>query len=569
MQVKAFFEYWRFIAVCLFIGVFPLLLMWHLSHLQVMPGEEKGFLFLQSEGDARTLRSEALSAYRGVITDRNGELLAVSTPVTSIYANPSQIKSEEISSIAKSLGETNGWLLDRLALYQEKQFLYLNRHMAPQDANKILSENFSGIYGETEFRRYYPAGEVAAHIVGFTDIDDQGQEGVELALNDWLAGVQGSKSVVKDLKGNVVKEVGLLKAPKSGKNVQLTIDMKLQYIAYKELKKAIAAQGAKSGSIVLMDAHSGEVLAMVNQPSYNPNDRSAVKPYQLRNRALTDVFEPGSTMKPFTIMSALESGQFQVDQNIDTTPGHITVSGKTFLDPVNYGVMDLTKILKKSSQVGITKIALQLQPEAVVDVFSRMGLGQSSGIGFPGESVGSLPNRSRWSKVERATFAFGYGLNVNALQLAQAYSVIANDGVLKPASLIKSLEKLSGSRVVSQKVNSEVSQMLKTVTEKGGTAVSAQIDAYPVAGKTGTAHKVGSSGYAEDRYVALFAGFAPADNPKIVGVVIVDEPPSYGNYSGGKVAAPIFSSVVEQSLKVMNIAPINTGPYLAKAAASL
>ena len=551
--------------VSVLIVIFPALLLWQLSHLQVMPGEEKGFKFLQSQGAARTLRSETLSAYRGVITDRNGELLAVSTPVTSIYANPGKIKNEDIPAIAKALGQSNSWLLEKLARYQGKQFLYLARHLTPHDAKDILNKKYSGIYSETEYRRYYPAGEVAAHVVGFTNIDDRGQEGVELSFNDWLAGAQGSKRVVKDLKGNVVKDLGLLKAPKSGSDVQLTIDMKLQYIAYRELKKSIAAQGAKSGSVVLLDVESGEILAMVNQPSYNPNDRESVKAYQLRNRALTDIFEPGSTMKPFTIMSALESGKFTVNHQVDTTPGHVRVKGKTFLDPVNYGVMDLTKILKKSSQVGITKIALELEPESVVDVFSRVGLGQDSGIGFPGESVGGLPQRARWSEVERATFAFGYGLNVNALQLAQAYSVIANDGLLTPVSLIRNVKKASTSRVIDEAINNSVREMLKTTAEKGGTAVGAQIDAYPVAGKTGTAHKVGRSGYVEDKYVALFAGFAPAENPKIVGVVIVNEPPSENNYSGGKAAAPIFSSVVEQALKSMNVAPIKTGSYLAGA----
>lgn len=565
--MKAIFESWRFIAISLLITIFPALLLWHLSHLQVMPGQEKGFQFLQSQGAARTLRSETLSAYRGVITDRNGELLAVSTPVTSIYANPSQIRTEEIADIAKSLGQTNRWLMDKLVRFEGKQFLYLVRHLAPHDAKRILNKRFSGVYGEKEYRRYYPAGEVAAHIVGFTNIDDIGQEGVELALNDWLAGSEGSKRVVKDLKGNIVKDLGLLSAPKSGKDVQLTIDMKLQYIAYRELKKSIVAQGAKSGTIVLLDAQSGDVLAMVNQPSYNPNDRSIVKAHQLRNRALTDIFEPGSTMKPFTIMTALESGKFHPGQEIDTSPGHVRVKGKTFLDPVNYGVMDLSKILKKSSQVGITKIALALKPQSLVDVFARVGLGQDSGIGFPGESIGGLPQRSRWSQVERATFAFGYGLNINALQLAQAYGVIANDGIFTPVSLIKQAKKIPSSRVIDKDINRSVQQMLKSATERGGTAISARIDAYPVAGKTGTAHKVGRSGYAEDKYVALFAGFAPADNPKVVAVVIVNEPASKDNYSGGKAAAPIFSSVVEKILKAMNVAPVKTESFLAEVVA--
>ena len=566
MSIRGWLKTWRFSLVSAGLIGFPLLLIWHLSHLQVMPNQQRGFEFLQGEGEARTLRSEVLSAYRGVITDRNGELLAVSTPVKAIYANPQLINTKQIPALAKSLGQTESALTNKLNLYKNKQFVYLARHLKPADADAILANKYSGVSSEIEYRRFYPAGEFAAHVVGFTDIDDRGQEGVELALDSWLAGAEGKKKVVKDLKGNIVRDLGMLQAPKAGGDVQLTIDLKLQYLAYRELKKSIADIGAKSGSVVLLDTKTGEILAMVNQPSYNPNDRSDVHPEQLRNRVMTDLFEPGSTVKPFTILAALESGRYLPTSQIDTSPGSIRVSGKTFLDPVNYGVMDLTKILKKSSQVGITKIALDLEPQNILDVFARVGFGQSSGIAFPGESSGILPVRTRWSDVERATFAFGYGLNVNVLQLAQAYSVIANKGMYVPLTLIRNGESPEPVRVVSKKNVGEVAKMMKTVTQTGGTAVNANIIDYPVAGKTGTAHKVGTTGYIEDKYVALFAGFAPADDPKIVAVVIVNEPPAANGYHGGTVAAPIFSRVVGPALKKLNVPPVNTKHYLVRVA---
>ena len=565
MSIKQWLKTWRFSLVSAGLMVLPALLIWHLSYLQVMPNQQRGFEFLQEEGAARTLRSETLSAYRGVITDRNGELLAVSTPVKAIYANPQLISNHQIPALAKSLDVTEASLNKKLNLYKNKQFVYLARHIKPSKADSILSNKFSGVFAETEYRRFYPAGEFAAHVVGFTDIDDRGQEGVELALDHWLAGSEGKKKVIKDLKGNIVKDLGLLEAPKAGGDVQLTLDLKLQYLAYRELKKSIAELGAKSGSIVLLDVKTSEILAMVNQPSYNPNDRSGVSPDQLRNRVVTDLFEPGSTVKPFTIIAALESGRYSPEREIDTSPGHVRVTGKTFLDPVNYGVMDLTKILQKSSQVGITKIALDLEPQNILDTFSRVGFGESSGIAFPGESSGLLPARTRWSDIERATFAFGYGLNVNVLQLAQAYSVIANKGLYTPLTLIRNTESPEPTRVVSKKIASQVTEMLKTVTQRGGTATHANISDFPVAGKTGTAHKVGAGGYIDDKYVALFAGFAPADDPKVVAVVIVNEPPASGGYHGGTAAAPIFSRVVGQALKKLNVSPVNTEHYLVRA----
>lgn len=555
-------SYWRFWVSGAALAALPLALAWHLANLQVVPSSEKGFEFLQSEGEARTLRSELLHAYRGVITDRNGELLAVSTPVTSIYANPQRMDDSEFKSLAAALGMKERKLRERLSLYAGKQFVYLARHLPPHEADVILARHFAGVSGETEYRRFYPAGEVAAHVVGFTNIDDKGQEGVELAFEQYLAGAEGYKRVIKDLKGNIVKEEGVLQAPVSGKDITLSIDMRLQYLAYRELKSAVARQAAKSGSVVMMDVHTGEILAMVNQPSYNPNDRQVIRPYQLRNRALTDVFEPGSTVKPLTMMAALETGRFHPDDTINTSPGYVMVGKKALLDPKDYGVMSLTKIITKSSQVGITKLALQLEPQAIRDLFFRAGFGQSSGLGFPGESIGVLPSRTRWLPIEQATLAFGYGLNVNTVQLAQAYSMIADEGKFKNASLIKLEDPAATTQVVQPGVAKSIVSMLKTVPQPGGTATRAQIEAYPVAGKTGTAHKVGAEGYAAEKHIALFAGFAPADNPRVVAVVIINEPGD-GRYFGGEAAAPVFAGIVESALKILRVPPLGPTTMMA------
>jgi len=545
---------WRFwVIMGLTLGI-PFLLIMHLAQLQVIPSNERGFEFLQSAGDARTIRKEILHAYRGVITDRNGELLAVSTPVKSLCANPQEMNSEEFPALAQALGVSASELRERVAKYSAKQFMYLARHLPPYQADAVLEKRFSGVRAETEYRRYYPAGEVAAHVVGFTNIDDRGQEGVELAYNDHLAGAPGYKQVVVDLNGNIVKEDGILKAPLSGANLSLSLDLRLQYLAYRELKSAVHEHQAKSGSVVVMDVQSGEILAMVNQPSYNPNNRSELHPEQLRNRAIIDVFEPGSTIKPFTMIAALESGKYAVGDTIDTSPGYVMVGSKALLDPRDYGVLSLTKIIKKSSQVGIIKIALDLGGEPIRDVLFRMGIGQGAGLGFPGESVGKLPSRTHWQPIEVATMAFGYGLNVNAVQLATAYATIAADGKQRAPSILKSSNPSSDAQIVSPFVASTITRMLKTVPEPGGTATRAQIAAYPVAGKTGTAHKVGLEGYVDDKHIALFAGFAPADKPRLVAVVIINEP-SDGRYYGGEAAAPVFAKIIEGSLKVLNVPP--------------
>lgn len=554
IDARESFSRWRFALVVLLLLAMAILLLWNVASLQVV---EKDQSFLQEQGDARTIREEVLVAHRGVITDRNGEPLAVSTPLTSLWLNPKQwsYDAAEQKQLADLLPLSEQELSKKLAAHSGKQFMYLQRYMEPHSAAKILAKRWSGVYGSTEYRRFYPAGEVTAHLVGLTNNAGVGQEGLELAFEDWLKGESGAKRVVKDLKGHVVKEIGLISSPKAGDDIQLSIDLRMQYVAHRELRRAVTEHKAAAGSVVLLDVATGEVLAMANQPSFNPNDRSNLKVEALRNRAIIDQFEPGSTMKPLTIMTALESGRYTPQTMIDTSPGYIRVSQKTLLDPVNYGKIDLTKIITKSSQVGISKIALTLEQESVRDMYYRLGLGQSTGTGFPGESVGVLPNKSRWSDIERANFAFGYGLSVSTLQLAKAYAVIASHGIKKDVSLLsKAGSEIIGQRVVAAEITDQIIAMLKTVPQKGGTGKRAQIADYPVAGKTGTIHKVGGSGYSDGQYLSVFAGMAPADDPRIVAVVIVDDPKS-GKYYGGEVAAPVFSRVAEAALRLMNVPP--------------
>ncbi len=547
---------WRYALVLLVMALLPAVVLKHVAGLQVIAGTDHGYRFLQGQGNARTVRTESIPAYRGLLTDRRGEPLAVSTPVVTLWANP-QILSNSASDLAPlatllDLGVRQ--LKERLARYGGKEFMYLARHLTPREASKILDLDIPGVYSQQEYKRFYPSGEVASQLVGFTDIDDRGQEGLELAYDDWLSGVSGAKRVVKDLKGRTIKDVGLIRSEKPGRDLALSIDLRLQYLAYRELKAAINRYQAASGSLVMLDVRTGEVLAMVNQPSFNPNDRTGVDTAAMRNRTVTDLLEPGSTMKPLTVVAALESGKFTPESVIDTNPGYIWLDGKTFQDHSNYGKLDLTGILTKSSQVGITKLVMELSPEHVRDVFERTGLGQSPGTGFPGESPGNLPEHRRWRPVERVTFAFGYGLSVTPLQLAMAYSVLANDGVRIPVSLTRVEEAPPGEPVLDAAIARRIRQMLITVTEPGGTGTRAAIPAYTVAGKTGTVHKVGKMGYEKHRYRGIFAGMVPAENPRLVTVVVIDDPRG-DDYYGGLVAAPVFAKVNADALRLLRISP--------------
>lgn len=547
---------WRYFLVVAMLSCLPLLALWHIAGLQVISNLDRGFQFLQGQGNARTVRTEAIPAYRGLITDRRGEPLAVSTPVVSIWANPQMIdtQGQKFVALTRDLGVDPDQLRDRISRYQTKEFMYLARHLNPQEAERILAHDVVGVYGQSEYKRYYPAGEIAAQLVGFTNIDDQGQEGIELAYEKWIRGQLGAKRVVKDRKGRVIKDIGLVESGRPGRDLSLSIDLRLQYLAYRELKAAVNRFQAESGSLVMLDVKTGEVLAMVNQPSYNPNNRARTSLSGLRNRVMTDLIEPGSTMKPLTMAAALESGKFSPGMKIDTNPGYIWAAGKTFVDHSNYGVLDMTGILKKSSQVGTTKIALELDPNAVRDVFSRFGLGDPPGTGFPGENPGMLPEHRRWRTIERITMAFGYGLSATPLQVARAYSVFANDGVKKPVSLLKLDKAPEGEQVLDPAIARQVRNMLVSVTEPGGTATRAAIAGYTVAGKTGTSHKVGASGYEAKRYVGLFAGIVPASNPRLVTVVVINDPKGK-DYYGGLVAAPVFSRVSADALRLLRVSP--------------
>ena len=554
-MIAGIVKQWRFWLTAFLLSALFAVLVVRVSMLQMFD-VGGSVTFLQGQGDARTVRTETVPANRGMITDRNGNPLAVSTPVVSIWANPQQLDVDEpaLAEVARMTGYSPDKLKKRLKHYRDKQFVYLQRQMAPAEAEKVLSLKLHGIYGEQEYRRFYPAGETAAHLTGFTNIGNNGQEGVELGFDNWLQGKNGANKVIKDLYGRTIKTLSQVQEAKPGQDIALSIDLRIQHVAYRALKEAVLHHRAEAGTAIVLDVETGEVLAMANQPSFNPNNRSTIEPASVRNRAMTDVFEPGSTAKPLTVVAALESGKFRPDTLIDTSPGHIRVSGKTLLDPVNYGKLDVTHVIVKSSQVGTTRIALQLEQSDVHDVFYRFGLGQFIGLGFPGESTGVLPNRRRWSDIERANFAFGYGVSVTALQLAQAYSVFASGGIKRPVSLLRQNEPAPGARVIDEKIAGQVARMLEMVTGKKGTARNAQTDYYTVAGKTGTSHKVGAGGYDAGRYMSIFAGFAPADKPRIVTVVVVDDPKG-DQYYGGEVAAPVFADIVADSLRILNVAP--------------
>jgi cell division protein FtsI (penicillin-binding protein 3) len=553
---------WRFYSVALVMTAATLWLIWHVASLQVLPDTDKGFEFLQDQGQSRTLRTESITAYRGVITDRNGEPLAVSTPVASLWANPKVLLQapQRWAELSQALGWNKAELESRLARFSSREFMYLQRHMPPQAAEAILALDIPGVYSQTEYRRYYPAGDVTAHLVGMTDIDDRGQEGMELAYDAWLSGENGAKEVLKDLHGRTVKELQLIKAARSGQNLTLSIDLRLQYLAHRELKNAVEQSGARAGSLVILDVATGEVLAIANQPSYNPNDRSHAKGAALRNRAITDLYEPGSTMKPIAVMAALESGKFKPHDVINTSPGYIQIGDKTLKDLHDYGTLDLSMVIAKSSQVGMTKLALELEPNIIRDMYARLGIGQTTGTGFPGEGSGVLPAHARWRPIQRATLAYGYGMNVTVLQLAQAYGVIASGGLKRPVSLLRVDTETTGERVVAEQYTQDITTMLKRAATEG-TATRARAISYTVAGKTGTVHKVGAQGYEEKRYMSSFAGMAPADDPRIVAVVVIDEP-NATQYFGGLVAAPVFSKVAEGALRMMQIPPKSIEPNI-------
>jgi len=545
----------RFIArVVMVAGFFVLLasaLLARAVHLQVLNKD-----FLNHQADTRHLRIERISAHRGTITDRHGEPLAISTPVDSIWANPKELAPavDSVPKLARVLGIEPQQLMRRVTRSMDKEFLYLKRHLSPEKADEVLALKLPGVNVQREYRRYYPAGEVTGHLVGFTNIDDLGQEGLELAFNHWLAGESGSKRVLKDRLGRSVENVESIRPPHHGKDLHTSIDLRLQYLAYRTLKSAIKSHNAESGSIVVLDIQTGEVLAIVNQPTYNPNDRAQYSAERYRNRAITDIFEPGSSIKPLVVAAALESDQYRPSSIIDTAPGYVVVGRKTIEDSRNLGRISLTTILARSSNVGVTKLAMSLEPDQLWNTMTRFGLGSLTSSGFPGESAGLLTHYNHWRPISQATLAYGYGVSVTPLQLAQAYSALGSDGLLRPISLVALDGPGKGDRVLTVDSAAAVRRMLEEVVRPGGTGTKAAVTGYRVAGKTGTAWKFAAGGYSEDKYISIFAGLAPASDPRLAAVVVIDEP-SGELYYGSDVAAPVFADVMSESLRLLAIPP--------------
>ncbi len=513
--------------------------------------------FLQEQGEERFLRTVEIAASRGTVTDRNGEPLAISTPVESIWANPPVVLEhrERLPELAAVLDVDATELEGRLQERQSREFVYLRRRMPPADAQKVIDLGIAGINTQREYRRYYPAGELTAHVLGFTNIDDHGQEGLELAFDEWLSGTPGAQRVIKDRRGRIVETVEMVREAQQGRDLRLSIDRRVQHLATRELKAAVLEHRAQSGSVVILDVASGEVLAMANYPSYNPNAGRGASPGARRNRAVTDVIEPGSVMKSFTVAAGLESGKFRPDTLIDTTHGVMKVGRYTVRDIHNYGTVDLTRLLTKSSNVGAARIAAALDNDHLYDMFQRFGFGAVSGSGFPGESAGVLPAAAGWSDIEKATLSFGYGLSVTPLQLAQAYGAIGHGGRFVPATFLAGQGE-SGRAVLDPEIAGTVLRMLESVTAVGGTATRAAVPNFRVAGKTGTTRKNSPGGYFQKRYISVFAGLVPASNPRFVGVVVINDPAG-AVYYGGAVAAPVFGRIMPDALRLLNVPPDN------------
>lgn len=541
---------WRSRMVGLALMLAFLVLLLRAFYLQVINND-----FLQEKGDSRYLRDIEISASRGKVTDRNGDMLAVSTPMRSVWAIPADARTmslEQKRALARLIDIKLRALDARLA--SEKTFVFIKRQVPPQVAEQVAALKLPGIHQEKEYRRFYPAGEMTAHLVGFTGVDDNGLEGVELAFQSSLRGHPGARTVIRDRRGNVVEDVGATRPPRDGEDIALAIDSKIQYLAYSHLKNVVAAHGAKGGGIVVLDSRSGEVLALANWPTYNPNNRARLSGEQLRNRAVTDTFEPGSTLKPFTVALGLETGKYRYDSVIDCSPGRIAIGRSVISDTHPGGEMTIAQIIQKSSNVGTTKIALSLPREAMWETFDNLGFGRQPALGFPGEASGRLRPWKNWRPIEQATMSYGHGISLSLIQLARAYSVFARNGDLVPVSLLRvDAQSVRGKPVFSQQTAREMRAMLELVVQPGGTAPKAAVPGYRVGGKTGTAHKIEGGVYA-DKYIASFVGIAPISDPRLIVAVMIDEPAGK-EYYGGQIAGPVFSAVMAGALRTLGVAP--------------
>ena len=535
----------------LFIMACMLLLIGRAIDLQVFNKQ-----FLKEEGDKRQIDDVSVSAYRGMITDRNGDPLAISTPVESVGVNPRElkfVKEQQIKQMEKLLSLPNGKISELIKQYAQRRFIYIARRVNPQISEQVKALKLEGVYFDREFKRFYPAGAVSAHLVGFTDFEDVGQEGMEFYYEKQLKGSDGSKRVVRDGQRRIIEDIENIKEPMSGKNIELSIDQRIQYLAYRELQLAVSLNKAKSGALVVLDAKNGEILAAVNQPSFNPNTKSSLSEGSHRNRALTDIFEPGSTVKPFVVAAALDGG-YVSPSSMFVTNGTYQIGRNTVKDVHNYGTLDLTHVIKKSSNIGVSMMALKMPPKYFWNIYHKLGFGVSAGSGFPGEAIGTMRDYKKWTDFDRAIMSFGYGLSSSALQLARAYTALADDGLLHSVSLLKREEDDDVVRVFSAKTAKSVRKMMETVLMKDGTAYEGRVDGYTAAGKTGTVKKAGAGGYTEKNYFAVFSGMAPATDPRLIIVVMIDEP-SAGQYYGGLVAAPVFSKVMAGALRILEVAP--------------
>ncbi|MEL7535990.1 MAG: penicillin-binding transpeptidase domain-containing protein [Pseudomonadota bacterium] len=525
------------------------------AHLQVLQQD-----FLQDEARKRHVREVTLSAHRGPIVDRNGEPMAVSTPVDSVWANPRLLGPaiDDVPALSRMIDVDGDQLLRRISRSADREFVYLRRHLPPARAANVMALDLPGVALQREYRRFYPAGEVVGHVLGFTNIDDQGQEGLEYAFDHWLAGQPGSKRVIKDEKGRVIEDVDSVRQARHGNSLVTSLDLRLQYLAYRELMRAIAEHDAESGSVVVLDIDTGEVLAMVNQPGYNPNDRSQFNASRYRNRAVTDILEPGSSIKPLIVAAALASNRFDAASVVDTAPGWIQVGPKKIEDKRNHGRLTLTEVIARSSNVGITKLAMQLEAEQLFGTLVGFGLGALTGSDFPGESSGLLSHYTHWRAISQATLAYGYGVSVTPLQLARAYAAIGGGGVLRPVTLVRQNAPVDGVQILEPEDAAAILSMMEQVVAPGGTGTKAAVPGYRIAGKTGTAWKFSAGGYSQNKYISIFAGVAPASAPELAVVVIVDEP-SRDDYYGGDVAAPVFARIVAESLRLLAVTPDDLG----------